>query len=72
MSDQWKTFWQRLAVWALGSVVAVMAVGNGWALAEIVELKGRQSVTESRIVETRQWLERIDCKLDRLLEKGGK
>jgi hypothetical protein len=30
MSDQWKTFWQRLAV------------GNGWALAEIVELKGRR------------------------------
>ena len=72
MSDQWKTFWQKLAVWALGSVVAVLAFGNGWALAEIVDLKGRQSVTESRIVETRQWLERIDCKLDRLLEKGGK
>ena len=72
MSDQWKTFWQRLAVWALGSVVAVLAFGNGWALGEIVELKGRQSVTESRIVETRHWLERIDCKLDRLLEKGGK
>jgi hypothetical protein len=26
MSDQWKTFWQRLAVWALGSVVALWAV----------------------------------------------
>jgi hypothetical protein len=42
MSDQWKTFWQRLAVWALGSVVAVLAFGNGWALGEIVELKGRR------------------------------
>jgi hypothetical protein len=29
-------------VWALGSVVAVLAFGNGWALGEIVELKGRR------------------------------
>ena len=59
MSDQWRTFWQRLAIWALCALVAGLSAVNSWALTEIIALKSRASVTESRVEEIRETLREI-------------